>query len=542
MVSRDIVVPCGIVFLTYVFLGLWNRRRRLPPPPGPGFRELDLKALKTHPWLGLWGWAQKYGPIFSYSVLGKRTVVISSHKIAVDLLEERSSIYSDRPFNWMGGELANRKHNAFQISTTDPNFKIYRRLMHGGLNPRVSRDYLPIQTEELHTFMKELESKPQNFKQSIKRYDGLPSLSRYEAEPSLLTSNACAIILKVAYGYPMGGYEDEFVNIIEEGFAITADLATPGKWFVEFFPWQTFRVDQEADGKYPSFFHELLAYTFKQASGDFIDSFTSKQLLGDTSYIDPSQKEYVVKWCAAALYAGGADTVSRLHTPTFFDCLLYHNHDIDADTTALFTGPDQTVSALTSFFLLMELYPDVQKKAQQEIDRVTGGNRLPTLDDYDALPYMRDLVKEVIRWAPVAPIGLPHATTQDDVYNGYFIPKGSKVISNIWAITHDEEIYPNPSVFDPERYSGENPQPDAFKYVFGFGRRSCPGAHLAEQSLFLNMTNILAVFSISKPKNPDGTEVEPPIVWSTGITTHLETFPCDIKVRPGSQHLLASIH
>ena len=99
----------------------------------------------------------------------------------------------------------------------------------------------------------------------------------------------------------------------------------------------------------------------------------------------------------------------------------------------------------------MELYPDVQKKAQQEIDRVTGGNRLPTLDDYDSLPYVRALVKEVIRWAPVAPIGtyaetrsqvaasdcrpfpgLPHATTQDDVYNGYFIPKGSKIIANIW--------------------------------------------------------------------------------------------------------------
>ncbi|KAJ2930399.1 hypothetical protein H1R20_g6704, partial [Candolleomyces eurysporus] len=430
----------------------------------------------------------------------------------------------------MGGELANRKHNAFQISTTDPKFKIYRRLMHGGLNPRVSRDYLPIQTEELHTFMKELESKPQNFKQSIKR-------------------NACAIILKVAYGYPMGGYEDEFVNIIEEGFAITADLATPGKWFVEFFPWLRFLPDWFPGAGFKRYAREMkeklalvdekpFEWTKKQmasATGEYIDSFTSKQLLGDTSYIDPSQKEYVVKWCAAALYAGGADTVRYLRTLT--SSIFYHDHDFDTDRS---TGPDQTVSALTTFFMVMELWPDAQKKAQQEIDRVTGGNRLPTLDDYDSLPYVRALVKEVIRWAPVAPIGLPHATTQDDVYNGYFIPKGSKVIANIWAITHDEEIYPNPSVFEPERYLGENPQPDAFKYVFGFGRRSCPGAHLAEQSLFLNMTNILAVFNISKPKNPDGTEVEPPIVWSTGITTHLESFPCDIKVR--SQHLLASIH
>jgi hypothetical protein len=65
-----------------------------------------------------------------------------------------------------------------------------------------------------------------------------PSYPVYETKPGLPTRNACAIILKVAYGYPMGGYEDEFVSIIEEGFAITADLATPGKWFVEFFPWR----------------------------------------------------------------------------------------------------------------------------------------------------------------------------------------------------------------------------------------------------------------------------------------------------------------
>jgi hypothetical protein len=112
-----------------------------------------------------------------------------------------------------------------------------------------------------------------------------------------------------------------------------------------------------------------------------------------------------VKWCAAALYAGGADTVRRLHTLPSSIAFSITIMILILTLPLYSTGPDQTVSALTSFFLLMELYPNVQKKAQQEIDRVTGGNRLPTVDDYDALPYMRALVKEVIRWAPVAPIG-----------------------------------------------------------------------------------------------------------------------------------------
>lgn len=93
--------------------------------------------------------------------------------------------------------------------------------------------------------------------------------------------------------------------------------------------------------------------------------------------------------------------------------------------------------------------------------------------------------------------GLPHRVMKDDIYENYFIPKGTEIIANIWylcirfyatiatydgstvklyrAIMHDEDIYPNPYIFDPSRYLGANPQPDPFQYVFGFGRRVCPG-------------------------------------------------------------------
>jgi len=228
-----------------------------------------------------------------------------------------------------------------------------------------------------------------------------------------------------------------------------------------------------------------------------VESFTSKHLrFEDGRFVEEDVQEYV-KWCSAALYIGGGDT---------------------------------TVSVLTTFFLLMALYPDVQSRAQSEIDQLALG-RLPTFDDCDSLPYVTAIIKEVIRWGPVAPLGLPHRVMVDDIYENYFIPKGTKIIANIWAITHDEDIYPNPHTFDPGRHLGDNPQSDPFQYVFGFGRRVCPGAHLAEMSLFLNISNILAVFNVYKPVDKDGMEVEPNIAWTTGSTMHLKPFDCQIKPR-----------
>ena len=81
----------------------------------------------------------------------------------------------------------------------------------------------------------------------------------------------------------------------------------------------------------------------------------------------------------------------------------------------------------------MSLYPEVQRKTQEEIERVIGTDRLPTFDDRDNLPYVDAIVKEALRWHPVAPMGVPHMTTEDDIYEGYFIPKGALLLPNIWC-------------------------------------------------------------------------------------------------------------
>ncbi len=72
----------------------------------------------------------------------------------------------------------------------------------------------------------------------------------------------------------------------------------------------------------------------------------------------------------------------------------------------------------------MAIHPDIQKKAQSEIDRITGKARLPDFQDRPSMPYMEAMYREVMRWMPPLHIGLPHFSTEDDVYKGYFIPKG----------------------------------------------------------------------------------------------------------------------
>jgi cytochrome P450 len=122
-----------------------------------------------------------------------------------------------------------------------------------------------------------------------------------------------------------------------------------------------------------------------------------------------------------------------------------------------------------TFFFAMMMHPLVQRQAQEEADRfVTSENRLPTLHDQASFPYIACILKEVLRWAPASPFGLFHCTAKPDVYKGFLIPAKTAIMANIWAMMHDETVYPEPFSFDPTRFLGSNPQPDPRDYGFGF--------------------------------------------------------------------------
>ncbi|KAK1216680.1 hypothetical protein PQX77_020693 [Marasmius sp. AFHP31] len=212
-----------------------------------------------------------------------------------------------------------------------------------------------------------------------------------------------------------------------------------------------------------------------------------------------------------------------------------------ATGTMFQAGADTTVSTLHTFFLAMMANPEAQKKAQEEIDRVIPAGHLPDLSDYDSLPYVSAIVKETFRWQPALPICVPHRSDKEDVYRGYRIPAGSVVLANIWyiisAMLHDESVYPEPFSFKPERFltpDGKlNPNvQDPTCAFFGFGKRICPGRHMAQASVWNVMSSVLAVFNIEKPvRNPDGSVIEPTYEYLPGFICHPAPFQCSIRPR-----------
>jgi cytochrome P450 len=187
-----------------------------------------------------------------------------------------------------------------------------------------------------------------------------------------------------------------------------------------------------------------------------------------------------------------------------------------------------------TFFLAMTLFPTIQDTASSEILAAIGPDRLPVSSDRAKLPYIEAIVKETHRWLLVAPMGLPHASTAEDTCRGYRIPAGSLLLANNYHFTHDPNVYSDPKVFRPERYfakPNKPAEPDPSQFVFGYGRRICPGRHVADNALFVTIAQVLAVFQIRKAVGRDGKNVEPEERFAPGVITHPVPFQCEIKVK-----------
>ncbi|KAG1842002.1 cytochrome P450 [Suillus subalutaceus] len=198
-------------------------------------------------------------------------------------------------------------------------------------------------------------------------------------------------------------------------------------------------------------------------------------------------------------------------------------------------------SALSAFMMAMIMFPEVQKKAQAEIDQVTGGTRMPDFGDRESMVYLEATYCEVLRWCQVTPLGVPHMTTESDVYNGYFLPKDTIVFANIWAMTHDERMHPEPSRFMPERFIQEDGtlSNDLGQQQFGFRRRICVGKYLAEASVWIAMVSILAVFDVKKATDEFGSEIDVTPQYTPGVIIHPKPFP--FSITPRSQKAAAMV-
>ncbi|XP_064512816.1 cytochrome P450 2D17 [Pseudopipra pipra] len=182
----------------------------------------------------------------------------------------------------------------------------------------------------------------------------------------------------------------------------------------------------------------------------------------------------------------------------------FHYNNLRLVAVDLFgAGSETTTTTLRWALLYMLLHPEIQSKVQAEIDKVIGRERPPTMKDQVSMPYTNAVIHEVQRYGDIVPVGLPHMTYRDTELQGFFIPKGTTIITNLSSVLKDEAVWEKPNEFYPEHFldvNGQFVKPDAF-LPFSAGRRVCLGEQLARMELFLFFTTLLQKFTFVLPED-----------------------------------------
>ncbi|EMD42005.1 hypothetical protein CERSUDRAFT_110546 [Gelatoporia subvermispora B] len=498
--TADLLASVAALALTMLLLRRWRGVSiKLPLPPGPPGLPLIgnlFDVPKDYAWITYEGWSREHGSdMVSMSVLGNTIIVVNSMDIAMELLEKRSSTYSDRPRMVMLNELVGFGWG-LAFRRYDGAWRDSRKMFHQEFHPAAVKRFRPTELNAVRHFLQDLLSTPDEFLEHVRHLAG-------------------GMIMMIAYGIEVTPSNDPFVKIAEEAVQSIAATTNAGSYLVDIVPvlrylpsWFPGAGFKKEAAQWRVWVEALLNQPF-QVVKDRILREGSPECVA-TSLIDTFQKsaedqvytETIIKETLGSMYIGGADT---------------------------------TVSALGSFFLAMVLDPEIQVKAQKELDRVVGMDRLPDFSDYDSLPYIAAIAKESLRWNPVVPLDVPHRATADDVYEGYFIPEGSLVVGNSWAILHDKKMYPDPLTYNPDRFMKDgklNPDiRDPATAAFGFGRRICPGRFMAQESMWITIASVLSTFTIKKAVGPPGEPITPPIEYDRGFLCYPKPFPCDIVVR-----------
>ncbi|KAJ6585111.1 cytochrome P450 [Mycena capillaripes] len=465
-----------------------------PPGPKPKFIAGNLHDIPTElPWLTYTEWGKQYGEIVHVRVFGEHIVILNSLKAAVELFEKRARIYSDRPAIPMI-PLMEWDFNLTFMPYAE-RWRQYRKLFHQHFRRDAIAAYRPIQLKKVHDLLRGLLQTPEEFFAHTKTV-------------------AAAIIMATIYGYDIKPTHDRFVDLAEDAVERLCASVLPGAFAVNTFPFLRHLPSWFPGCSFHRFAKETsnVLAEMKDAPFDFVrqnmrDGVARLSVLGELLeqndvHGGSKEQETMMKDVTATAYAAAADT---------------------------------TASVLATFIMTMAMNPEIVKKAQDEIDAVTGLSRLPRFEDRSVLPYCEALYREVMRIRPVAPLAVPHAASEDDIYDGYFIPKGTIVISNIWAMSRDFSIYPDPEKFNPERFLNADGQLNANDNIlsFGFGRRTCVGRHAADATVWATIVFVLSTFNIAKAKDTSGKEIEIEPVYSDveHVYSHPLSFKCSITPR-----------
>ncbi|KAI0603032.1 cytochrome P450 [Biscogniauxia sp. FL1348] len=485
------VVAVALSYLGLIFPRLrqqWSlraQRSRLPPGPPGG-----LKPGLRKPWLWFRELSAQYGDVAYLQVGPTPTVVLGSARAAWELLERRGAVHSSRPRFIVGGELLSGGLRGLMAPYGDA-WRRWRRLLHAGFTARRSAAYRPVQARESAVLAHDLLADPAAFRTHLERY-------------------AASVIVTVTYGRRVEDVRtDEVVRRNAEAMERLTSVNIPGKYAVERYPalkyvpsilapWkrEVLRQRRKDIELYTGLMDEVRG---RRARGVLPDCFAG-HLLDEQASLGMSDLE--IAYAAGSPFGAGVET---------------------------------SAGSLASFFLACAKFGRAfAPRAREELDRVVGPGRLPTFEDLPDLPYVRAVAAETLRWRPIAVLGgTPHASTADDTYRGMFIPKGSTIIAPLWSIHLNEDDFPDPHNFLPERFLQAREYPGTHGHsAFGWGRRVCPGQHLAAASVELNVARVLWAFDVGPAQDGEGRDIDVDIfAFSDGFNSSPLPFPCSIVPR-----------
>jgi cytochrome P450 len=510
LTGLSLVIALGVLIHDVI---LW---KRMPPGPQPlPFIGNKLDVPKKHPWIQFQEWSRQYGPIFTVWFGRRPTVIISDPNVAVDLLEKRSQKYSSRPRFVVMGEIF-WDMSSILVQPYGKDWSVRRKAMHQVLTPRALENYKPVAEAEAIRLCQQL-------------------LTKADDLDNLLNRFTSSIVFTIAYGHRIDSMQSPIIKQRMKIMHWNAAVNVPGRYLVESFPilkhvpdflapWKREvkgwgREEQLANAQLLNYVREDIEEAKKPGARPLVNSL-ARQLLEN-----------------------------RAADPASF--ALLRDRDFASLPSSVFgAGADTTASTLSSAILAIIMNQEALHAAHAELDAVIGRDRLPDYTDESSLPYIRALCKEALRWRPVAVLGgTPHASTEADTYRGYYIPKGTNILGNSWAINQHEAFYPNPDHFNPLRFLDVDPfsldylpkpylstttqekglpHPSKLGHSsFGWGRRICPGAELASNNLFIALSRILWCFDIRPVKGA----VYDTYDYTDGFNTRPNPYKCDFSLR-----------
>ncbi|XP_040204220.1 cytochrome P450 2K6-like [Rana temporaria] len=450
-----------ILYLVKTYNDQKNKKyKNYPPGPKalPFIGSLHMVDIQK-PHYAFMKLSEEYGPVFSIQLVAEKMVVLCGYDVIKDALINHAEEFYERP------------DNALSARTSNGNGIIFAH----GENWKAMRRFTISTLRDFGMGKKSIENKIQEEAQCL-----LQEFKAYKGEPfenmNIITAAVANIIVSILMG---NRYEYDDPTILKIMSTINENVRSFGSIMTRLynmFP----RLINLLPGS-----HQKVFQNFEHMNAFIREVFTKQK-----KTLDVNDKRNLIDAFLIKQQEGKPEST-----------LYFHNDNLNILVNNLFAaGMETTSTTLRWGLLLMIKYPEIQKKVQNEIDRVIGLAE-PQTEHRKQMPYTDAVIHEIQRFADIVPLNVPHATAKDVTFRGYNIPKGTTVLPLLTSALRDKAYFEKPDEFYPEHFldsEGNLKKNEAF-IPFSLGKRSCAGENLAKMELFLFFTTLLQNFTFQAP-------------------------------------------